>query len=432
MKEKKRSIWSGRWGYPEGWAIVGGLLLISYIWQWVMGPIPSGGFTHPVSTVVLGALIIATLLIGILSKKKGSKLPFVRFIVSPAATITSLVAFLLLLTIMGFSKQIDPRMADGLGGLFHTAGWSAMVHSHPFNTIYIYLLLVLGSVTIRRLLAFKFSARELGFMLNHLGLYGFLFFALVSGSNMQRYTMALTQDEVEWRGTNQATHAVEELPIALELKHFTLEEYPPKLMLLNTETGQVLPESLPDMINIEEVPTTGLLNGWEVSVEELLPLGAPLVRDSTIVFSQFASSGGAPAAHITAHKGGKTYNGWVSCGSFLFPHRALSLDETTCIIMPFPEIRQYYATLDYYLKEGGEGSKVISVNDPLKVKDWYVYQLNFDEEMRRWATSTEVELVYDPWLTPVLISIWVLFTGAIFLLLGPSNSIYKQTKKEEE
>lgn len=100
--------------------------------------------------------------------------------------------------------------------------------------------------------------------------------------------------------------------------------------------------------------------------------------------------------------------------------------------MPFPEIRQYYATLDYYLKDGGAGSKVISVNDPLKVKDWYVYQLNFDEEMRRWATSTEVELVYDPWLTPVLVSIWALFTGAIFLLLGPSNSIYKQTKKEEE
>lgn len=198
MKKEKRSIWSGRWGYPEGWAIVGGLLLISYIWQWVMGPIPAGGFTHPISTVVLGALIIATLLIGILSRKKGSKLPFVRFIVSPAATITSLVAFLLLLTIMGFSKQIDPRIADGLGGLFHTAGWSAMVHSHPFNTIYIYLLLVLGSVTIRRLLAFKFSVRELGFMLNHLGLYGFLFFALVSGSNMQRYTMALTQ--TKWSG----------------------------------------------------------------------------------------------------------------------------------------------------------------------------------------------------------------------------------------
>ncbi len=432
MKEEKRNIWSGRWGYPEGWAIVGGLLLISYIWQWVMGPIPAGGFTHPISTVVLSVLIIATLLIGILSRKRGNKLHFVRFIVSPAATITSLSAFLLLLTIMGFSKQIDPRMANGLGGLFHTSGWSAMIHSHPFNTIYIYLLLVLGSVTIRRLLAFKFSVRELGFMLNHLGLYGFLFFALVSGSNMQRYTMALTEDEVEWRGTNQATHAVEELPIALELKHFTLDEYPPKLMLLNTETGQVLPESRPDMLNIEEIPTTGLLNGWKVSVDELLPLGAPLVRDSTIVFSQFASSGGAPAAHITAHKGSKTYNGWVSCGSYLFPHRALSLDETTCIIMPFPEIRQYYATLDYYLKDGGAGSKVISVNDPLKVRDWYVYQLNFDEEMRRWATSTEVELVYDPWLTPVLVSIWVLFTGAIFLLLGPSNSIYKRTKKEEE
>ncbi len=142
MKEKKRNIWSGRWGYPEGWAIVGGLLLISYIWQWVMGPIPAGGFTHPISTVVLGALIVATLLIGILSRKKGSKLPFVRFIVSPAATITSLVAFLLLLTIMGFSKQIDPRMADGLGGLFHTAGWSAMVHSYAQSPRALWILIL--------------------------------------------------------------------------------------------------------------------------------------------------------------------------------------------------------------------------------------------------------------------------------------------------
>ncbi|MDO5035607.1 MAG: cytochrome c biogenesis protein ResB [Porphyromonas sp.] len=428
----KRRIWSAPWGYAEAWLIVCGLLLVSYLWQWLKGSIPQGGFVHPVSTLVMSLLLVVSVWIGWRASKGGKMPALVRFVVSPAATITSLVLLMAQMLIMGFSTQIDPRMAAGLGGLFHSSGWSAMIHSYPFNISYLYLLLVLGAVTVRRMARMRLDVHDIGFMLNHLGLYGFLAFALISGSHTKRYTMSLTQDEVEWRAIPQGSTDMAELPIALELKHFTLEEYPPKLMLLDGATGEVLPVGAPDVIHIEETPIKGRLADWEVEVEELIPLAAPIVGDSAIVFSRFASMGGAPAAKVRAEKGGAVYSGWASCGSYQFPHIALTLEGDLSVVMPYPEVRQYYATLNYYLQSGEAGEKTISVNDPLRVGDWYVYQLNFDQEKRRWATSTEVELVYDPWLTPVLVSIWVLFVGALFLLLGPANSPTKVGRKEEK
>lgn len=405
---------------------------MSYLWQWVMGSVPVGGFVHPISTVVMVTLLALSIFIGLRASKGGKVPAFVRFIVSPAATITSITVLMVQMVIMGFSIQVDPRMAAGLGGLFHSAGWSAMIHSYPFNISYIYLLLVLGSITVRRIARFKLDARNIGFVLNHLGLYSFLGFALIGGGSMQRYTMALTQDEVEWRGVPQSGEELVELPIALELLHFTLDEYPPKLMLLDGKTSRVLPEGVPDMIHIEEAPMSGKLLDWEIEVQELLPLAAPLVRDSVIVFSEFASMGGAPAAKIVARRGDEVYSGWASCGSFLFPHRALGLRDDLSIVMPYPEVRQYYTTLNYLLQSGEMGKKTISVNDPLRVGDWYVYQLNYDQEKRRWATTTEVELVHDPWITPVIVSIWVLLVGAAFLLLGPANAPTGSRRKEEE
>ena len=37
------------------------------------------------------------------------------------------------------------------------------------------------------------------------------------------------------------TRKMRELPLAIELQDFTIDEYPPKLMLINNETGEALP-----------------------------------------------------------------------------------------------------------------------------------------------------------------------------------------------
>lgn len=426
-----KKIWHRPWGYPEAWLIVAGIALVGYLWQWVMGPIPEGQFVHPFSTALLTLLLGAILYVGWRSSpRRGSKHSqaptptAVLFLTSPAATITSLTLLLVHLLIMGFSTQVPPVMASTLSGFFHSAGWSAMIHSYPFNLAYLYLLLILGSISVRYLLRpRKWDLRAIGFVINHLGLFCFLLFALLSGGKMKRYTMVLEQDEIEWRGYQQGRNGLQDLPIALELQDFRMEEYPPQVVLIDGTTGQVLPEgAVKDFISLEAVPTEGFLVDWSVSIDSFMPLAAPILSDSTVLFAQFGSSGAAPAAHLTARRGEEVRSGWVSCGSYLFPYRGLGLPDSLAIVMPYPEPKQYYSSVEYLLQSGEQGEAVIAVNQPLKVGNWYIYQLNYDQEKGRWATSTELELVYDPYITPVLCSLWALLVGALTLLLGPANA----------
>lgn len=240
---------------------------------------------------------------------------------------------------------------------------------------------------------------------------------------MQRYRMVLEEGRIEWRGADyDRGMQLVELPIALKLKEFHMDEYPPQLILLDGKSGQaVKPSKGSAALTIDTVPQQGSLSDWQIKVEEYLPLGAPVITEEELVYKPFASSGGTPAVRLQASRGQEHYSGWVSCGSYLIPYRALALPDSLSIVMPYPEPKQYYSQVEYILKSGGMGEATISVNDPLKTKGWYVYQLNYDQERGRWATTTELELVYDPFIRPVLISIYILLLGALFLLLGPGR-----------
>lgn len=422
----RRKVWSRPWGYPEALLILAGLLLVGYLWQFLMGQIPTGFFTPPVSVIISLLLVATVLYIGL----RGSRLyarrrtpTVIRFILSPAATMTALGGFLVLLLIMGFSVQAPPSVTAGLSGFLHRSGWSSMVHSYPFNLLYLYLLLILGSITVRRLVHFRWHWREIGFALNHLGLFSFLFFALLSGGSMERYSMILEEGRIEWRGANydQGMQLVE-LPIALTLQEFHIDEYPPKLILLDGKSGRAITSPRGSAsLSIETPPQHGQLSDWQISVEEYLPLGAPIVTTDELVYKPFASTGGAPAVRIKASRGDEHFAGWVSCGSCLMPYRALALSDSLSVVMPYPESRQYYSAVEYIHKSGDIGEAIISVNAPLKTHGWYIYQLNYDQEKGRWATTSELELVYDPFILPVLISIYILLVGALFLLLGPDR-----------
>ena len=60
---------------------------------------------------------------------------------------------------------------------------------------------------------------------------------------MQRLKMTTRMGNAEWRATDDKGQLIE-LPLAIELKDFTIDEYPPKLMLIDNETGRTLPENL--------------------------------------------------------------------------------------------------------------------------------------------------------------------------------------------
>ena len=54
--------------------------------------------------------------------------------------------------------------------------------------------------------------------------------------------MKVYEGEVEWRATDSRDRTVE-LPIAVELNDFYMEEYPPSLTVIDRQTGQSMPES---------------------------------------------------------------------------------------------------------------------------------------------------------------------------------------------
>ena len=111
----RSKIWSRPWGYPEALIILAGILLVGYLWQYIMGPIPAGFFTAPLSIIISVALVVAALYIGLRGSRlyAGRRTPtIVLFVLSPAATLTALGGCLVLLLIMGFCVQAPP---DGNG-----------------------------------------------------------------------------------------------------------------------------------------------------------------------------------------------------------------------------------------------------------------------------------------------------------------------------
>lgn len=141
-----------------------------------------------------------------------------------------------------------------------------------------------------------------------------------------------------------------ELPLAIELQDFTIDEYPPKLMLINNETGEALPSKKPENLLIEDNFHTGRLLDWEIGIEKKIPLAASVAIQDTLNFVEFHSMGATYAVYLKAvnNKTGQQREGWVSCGSFMFPYKAIRLDDQTSLVMPEREPRRFASEVKVY------------------------------------------------------------------------------------
>jgi type I site-specific restriction-modification system R (restriction) subunit len=119
-------------------------------------------------------------------------------------------------------------------------------------------------------------------------------------------------------GFTDAKGQLTELPLAIELKDFTIDEYPPKLMLIDNETGRALPEKSPVHLLLEEEVYGGTLQDWELTIQQSIPMAASVATEDTLKFTDFHSMGATYAVHLKAvnRKNRQTKEGWVSCGSF--------------------------------------------------------------------------------------------------------------------
>ena len=159
-------------------------------------------------------------------------------------------------------------------------------------------LLSLGLTILRVCIPLKL--RKIPFLLNHVGLFVALLTATLGNADMQRLRMITQLGKTEWRATNE-DGKLTELPLAIELKEFTIHEYPPKLMLINNETGQALPKDDAGTFAVgREGRTGGRLLDWDISILQSIPMAASVAAEDTLKFTEFHSMGATYAVYLKA------------------------------------------------------------------------------------------------------------------------------------
>lgn len=387
--------------YFKGGIICIVLFSIGVVIQHIFGTVASEKIKYPLN-IVLGGIYISFLYVIYLLSKKYKKL---QWFYGYHAALSSIFALLILTIIMGSINQ----KADNQ--LF--LGFSQMTHSWSFVIILMYFLSILGLITIKRISVFNF--RNVLFLLNHLGLFISILGAVLGNGDIQRYRMQVYLDSPSRTAYNLEGRVVN-LDIMVKLKSFGVDEYPPKLFIVDNSTSKYLPHSAPQNITISDTSTTGTLLDWDIKIKKYYPNAARIQFKTGVKYAEFNKLGATTAAYIEATNSNTTIEGWVACGNYFFPPQNLALDKNLSIVMPVRDPKQFNSELEIS-KNNTTQLVTIKVNNTTHVEGWKIYQIGYDEKMGRWSNMSIIELVKDPWLPIVYAGIFMMLAGAIGLFL---------------
>jgi hypothetical protein len=385
-------MWQKPWGYTEGWVICAGLTLTGIVLQLTVGRAHVQAFHYP-TNLIAGILYMLFLLFLHVYSRRANTL---RWFSGPTASVTAIASLLLAVIVRGFTN---------------TLSW-------PFILLFLYFLTILGLVILRKISTFRLK-KDIGFALNHLGLFIALAAATLGSGDLQRLQMTTTLNSPEWRATNEQGELVE-LPLAIELTSFTIDEYPPQLLLIDNATGAILPPEHPAGLSIENCPVRGTFLNWEVEVTDYLPSAAAIITKDTTVFKAYHTEGSTSALYVKARNNinNNVREGWISSGNYQFPHISLRLDDDVSLLMPAREPKRYTSSVTLYTQEGDTQTHTLEVNHPLSVSGWKVYQLSYDRRMGKWSRTSILELVKDPWLPITYAGIILMLAGAVYLFIS--------------
>ncbi|MFC2637268.1 cytochrome c biogenesis protein ResB [Prevotella histicola] len=444
-------MWNKPYTLKEGTAIVAGLLVTGGLLQVTLGPLEWGLFAWPANFITL-ILFVFLLIVAFLLRKRSY---FCLFMSTMQAAIPAIAAAAILTLIMGVTKQVaeGKRPMDPLG-------LTKMLSFWPFILVYVWMTAIVGEVTINQIV--RFSWRRFPTLVSHVGLFLILTCGTLGSADMLRVKMYCETGQPEWRGLD-AFNNVHQLPVAIQLERFTIDEYPPKLMLID-KTGRPLPQDKPENLLVDNGMKSGQLLDCKIDILKRIDNAVPVMLSKMIgkmpegmmgnirmdslgqarnkdgyIASDASGSACALLVRVTIGvnangssdsnliKGQKqVVTGWITSGSYLFPYQALRLKDGRMLAMPNREPRRFASLVNIYTQSGQNIQAEIEVNKPFTIEGWKIYQLSYNEQMGKWSNLSVFELVTDPWLPVVYIGIFMLLIGAVGMFLTASR------KKEVE
>ena len=436
-------MWTKPWKYKEGTAICMGLLVTGGLLQATVGAINWNLLQWPGNIIALAIFLIV---LGVMYALR-QRVYLFTFATTVQAAVPALAVASVLTVVMGLTRQVPEGrpQTDFLGITRMLSFW-------PFVLIYLWCTIIVAQVALWQMLHFK--RRYWPSLLSHLGLFIFITCGTLGSADMQRLKMYCEEGNPEWRGLDAYNNVVE-LPLAIQLNRFTIEEYPPKLMVVNTRSGLPQPVKKPQTLVIDGdyKPTT--LLGWRIEVtrhiENAMPrtmlkmmqgmpdemaqrmtmdqLGMRLNQGG---FAPYNGKGAACALYVKATKGKLKKEGWVSSGSYLFPLCGIQLGGNLELVMPTREPMRYASDVNIYTKRGDNIVTRIEVNKPYTVGTWKIYQLSYNEQMGKWSNLSVFELVSDPWLPATYVGLYLLLAGAVLMFIMAGRKHDSKTVNTKE
>ncbi|MCR5077818.1 MAG: cytochrome c biogenesis protein ResB [Prevotella sp.] len=436
-------MWNKPYTLKEGTAIVTGLLVTGVLLQVTIGPLEWGFFIWPANIITL--ILFSLALVAVYALRKRSY--FCRFIATMPAAIPAIAAAAVMTLVMGLTRQV----AEGKEPV-DLLGLTKMLNFWPFILVYVWMTAIVGEVTLHQLA--HFSWRKSASLLSHVGLFLVLTCGTLGSADMQRVKMYCETGQPEWRGLD-AFGNVHHLPVAIQLEKFTIDEYPPKLMLVD-KAGMPLPAGKPENVLVDNKFKNCQLLDCRIEVLKRIDNAIPSMLSKMVgkmpegmmgnirmdSLGQARNMGGYVASsaegsacallvrvttNTSVYKGvRRTVTGWVTSGSYMFPYQVLKLGDGRMLAMPNREPRRFASLVDIYTQDGQNVRTEIEVNKPFSIEGWKIYQLSYNEQMGKWSNLSVFELVTDPWLPVVYIGIFMLLAGAVGMFLTASR------KKEVE
>lgn len=393
--KEKKSLWVLPWKYPESFLITLALLLASLGIEFITGA-KAPQISWPANFVSIVLLANISLLLFLLSRKKA----VFKWFYSVPASISSISLFVVPSFLMA---AIPQRQTNSLFFLYDvTSSWTYFIGV-------MFFLIILGTVTIKRLV--KFSKRDIGFFLNHFGLWLCIATAHLGAGDIQKLNMFLEEGKTVWFGIENGNQT-KELDFAIKLRDFSIEEYPAKIAFVDNTSGEIISQNnKPLMIDPHEDLQFNYKNR-EFSIEKLLMTSAPVMNR----FEPVLGMGATQSTKILKTYKGQVDSFWISSRSILYRQEMHKVDSNTTMLMTQPEAKRFLSEISVYEKEGAVYDTIIEVNKPINIAGWKIYQTSYDESMGRWSTKSTLELVRDPWLPSVYLGFFLLIAGTIYLV----------------
>ena len=395
-----RNFWESPWGYAESFFIGIGLILSGFAIEVVTTNSSLESIVFPYSIYLLVGYILLLITFYI----SGRNTLVVQWLIKIPASITSIVLITLLVMIMGIIPQTtsDSEFISSFGLNRITSNWA-------FLFILVFFLSCLGMVIINRIALFKWS--DVGFVLNHLG----LFIALIAGTfgigDLQRMVIEVNENQANFIAVDKYKNEFD-LDFAIYLEDFVREEYNPKIAIVDNNDGQIISNNGINSYLIIEGNTYSFKN-YSIEIMDYLESAARF-GDS---YHRNNEIGSPPAVKIkvTNNDIGDQSVDWISCGSFTQQYLSYKLNAYYSIVMTIPEVKKFESNIQILTKDGERIPVKLEVNKPYTYEGWKLYQYGYDETKAKWSTKSIIELVRDPWLPFVYLGIFMMILGSVYI-----------------